>query len=65
MAKAPNTPAASPATAASGEFDLGLEVPAVKRSTGNGGNSERRYKLMHMPIGVVPRNRERAGKHQG
>ena len=42
MAKAPNTPAASPAIAASGEFDLGLEVPAVKRSTGNGGNSERR-----------------------
>ena len=52
MAKAPNTPAASPATAASGEFDLGLEVPAVKRSTGNGGNSERRDKLMRMPIGA-------------
>ena len=55
MAKAPNTPAASPAIAASGasgEFDLGLEVPAVKRSTGNGGNSERRDKLMRMPIGA-------------
>lgn len=55
MAKAPNTPAASPATAAtaaSGEFDLGLEVPPVKRSTGNGGNSERRDKLMRMPIGA-------------
>ena len=55
MAKAPNTPAASPATAASGargEFDLGLEVPAVKRSIGNGGNSERRDKLMRMPIGA-------------
>lgn len=53
MAKAPNTPAASPATAtsgASGEFDLDLEVPAVKRSTGNGGNRERRDKLMRMPI---------------
>ena len=55
MAKAPNTPAASPAIAAiaaSGEFDLGLEVPAVKRSIGNGGNSERRDKLMRMPIGA-------------
>lgn len=55
MAKAPNTPAASPATAtsgASGEFDLDLEVPAVKRSTGNGGNRERRDKLMRMPIGA-------------
>ena len=52
MAKAPNTPAASPATAASGEFDLGLEVPAVKRSVGNGGNRERRDKLMRMPIGA-------------
>ena len=55
MAKAPNTPAASPAIAASGasgEFDLGLDVPAVKRSTGNGGNSERRDKLMRMPIGA-------------
>ena len=55
MAKAPNTPAASPATAAIGaigEFDLGLEVPAVKRSIGNGGNSERRDKLMRMPIGA-------------
>ena len=52
MAKAPNTPAASPATAAIGEFDLGLEVPAVKRSAGNGGNSERRDKLMRMPIGA-------------
>ena len=49
MAKAPNTTAASPAIAASGEFDLGLEVPAVKRSIGNGGNSERRDKLMRMP----------------
>ena len=52
MAKAPNTPAAAPATAAIGEFDLGLEVPAVKRSIGNGGNSERRDKLMRMPIGA-------------
>ena len=55
MAKAPNTPAAAPATAATAascEFDLGLEVPAVKRSTGNGGNSERRDKLMRMPIGA-------------
>ena len=27
-------------------------MPAVKRSTGNGGNSERRDKLMRMPIGA-------------